>query len=127
MLSVERFIEDHFLPYVDEQKRASTAKGYKDIWNFHVKGKFITARLRDFRTVDGERFLQSLAKEHNYDLSRTTLKHIKSFLSGVFTFKDDGVFSAAQIQYKEYQFRMAANLSPLTHIRSKRSRRCWPY
>lgn len=96
VLSVEQFIHHHYLPHVHEQKRASTAKGYKDIWDFHVKGKFGNVRLRDFRTVDGERFLQSLAKEHDYALSRTTLKHIKSFLSGVFTFaRRQGVLSGA--------------------------------
>jgi integrase len=96
VLSVEQFIRDHYLPHVNEQKRASTAKGYKDIWQFHVKGKFAAVRLRDFRPVDGERFLQSLAKQQNYHLSRTTLKHIKSFLSGVFTFaRRQGVLSGA--------------------------------
>ena len=37
-----------------------------------------------------------MAKEHDYDLSRTTLKHIKSFLSGVFTFaRRQGVLNSA--------------------------------
>ena len=40
--------------------------------------------LREFRTVDGERLFQSIAKEHK--LTCTTLAHIKAFLSGVFRF-----------------------------------------
>jgi integrase len=96
VLTVEQFIQNHYLPHVTQQKRASTAKGYKDIWEFHVKGKFASVRLRDFRTVDGERFLQAVAKQHDYKLSRTTLKHIKSFLSGVFTFaRRQGVLTGA--------------------------------
>lgn len=44
-------------------------------------------------TVDGERLLQSIAKEHN--LTCTTLAHIKAFLSGVFRFaKRQGVINS---------------------------------
>ena len=40
--------------------------------------------LRDFRTVDGEKLLEAIAKEHK--LTSTTLAHIKAFLSGIFRF-----------------------------------------
>jgi integrase len=40
--------------------------------------------LREFRTVDGERILESIAKEH--ELTSTTLAHIKAFLSGIFRY-----------------------------------------
>src|SRR5262249_52790414 len=96
VLSVDQFIESHYLPYADQQKRASTAKGYRDIWKFHIKGNLNGLRLRDFRPVDGERVMQDIAKRRDYKLSRTTLKHIKSFLSGVFTYaRRQGVISAA--------------------------------
>jgi hypothetical protein len=42
--------------------------------------------VRDVRPVDGERLIQDIARASDYHLSRTTLKHIKSFLSGVFTY-----------------------------------------
>src|SRR5262249_33849564 len=86
VLPVQQFIEHHYLPYVEKQKRASTAKGYQDIWRFHIKGSLGAVRLRDFRPVDGERVMQDIARRREYGLSRTTLKHIKSFLSGVFTY-----------------------------------------
>jgi hypothetical protein len=39
----------------------STVKGYKDIWEVHVKGKPTSKlRLREFTTRDGQRFLESL-------------------------------------------------------------------
>jgi integrase len=96
VLSVEQFIESHYLPHVAQQKRASTAKGYRDIWRFHVKSKLGPVQLRDFRPVDGERFMQEVAKRSGYSLSRTTLKHIKSFLSGVFTYaRRQGVLAGA--------------------------------
>jgi integrase len=49
--------------------------------------------LRDFRTVDGERMLESVAAEHK--LTSTTLAHIKAFLSGVFRYaKRQGVINS---------------------------------
>jgi integrase len=49
--------------------------------------------LREFRTVDGERVLESIAKE--YKLTSTTLAHIKAFLSGSFRFaKRRGVINS---------------------------------
>jgi len=86
VLSVSQFIEDHYLPYVDRDKRPSTSKGYGDIWRFHVKARLGATRLRDFRPVDGERLIHDIARQSEYRLSRTTLKHIKSFRSGVFTY-----------------------------------------
>jgi integrase len=49
--------------------------------------------LREFRTVDGERILDLIAKEHK--LTCTTLAHIKAFLSGIFRFaKRQGVINS---------------------------------
>ena len=49
--------------------------------------------LREFRTVDVERILESIAKEH--ELTSTTLAHIKAFLSGIFRFaKRQGVINS---------------------------------
>ena len=46
--------------------------------------------LREFRTVDVERILESIAKEH--ELTSTTLAHIKALLSGISRFaKRQGV------------------------------------
>ena len=51
-------------------------------------------RLRDFRTVDASRMLRAIAKEK--DLTRTTLQHIKSVLSTIFTYaKNEGAFDGA--------------------------------
>jgi hypothetical protein len=59
------------------------------MWKRYLK-PFGEAVLRDFRTTDGERMLESIAKEHK--LTSTTLAHIKAFLSGVFRFaKRQGV------------------------------------
>lgn len=50
--------------------------------------------MREFRTVDASRMLRAIAKER--DLTKTTLQHIKSVLSTIFTFaKNDGAFDGA--------------------------------
>lgn len=91
VMSLERFVESQYLPSVEQQKRVSTYRGYRDIWRRHLKAHG-TIPLRDFRTLDGERILAGIAQAH--DLSGTTLQHIKAFLSGVFRYaKRLGVIS----------------------------------
>jgi integrase len=79
---VAQFIESEYLPWVERCKRPSTAKGYRDIWEDHVKARLGPVSLRDFRPADGTQLLQSIAAHAT--LSRRTMYHIKSFLSGVF-------------------------------------------
>ena len=43
-----------------------------------------TTALRNFRTVDGDNLLRAIAQTEN--LNRTSLAHLKSFLSGVFSY-----------------------------------------
>jgi integrase len=82
-MSLNQFIEDLYLPYVEEQKRRSTYSGYKNLWLRYVQQDGETA-LRDFRTIDGQHMLRAIAGRE--DLSRPTLGHIKHFLSGVFRY-----------------------------------------
>jgi integrase len=51
-------------------------------------------RVRDVRTVHVSRMLRAIAAEH--DLAKNTLQHIKSVLSGIFTYaKNEGAFDGA--------------------------------
>jgi integrase len=96
VLTVARFVDDHYLPYADREKRPSTSKGYRDIWKFYLSPRIGEVRLCDFHPVHGERLMQEIARASDYRLSRTTLKHVKSFLSGVFTFaRRQGVINTA--------------------------------
>jgi integrase len=80
---VADFVENVFLPqYAEKQLRASTLKGYRDIWNDHVKNRLGKLTLRQFRTVHGEQMLAAIARDTS--LGRNSLKRIKSFLSGAF-------------------------------------------
>jgi integrase len=82
-MSLNQFIEDCYLPYVEEQKRRSTYCGYKNIWLRYVQPNGEVA-LREVRTFQGEQMLKDIARREN--LSRTTLGHIKHFLSGAFRY-----------------------------------------
>lgn len=83
-VSVDRFVEESYLPYVSRERRSSTARGYRQIWKRYLKPRCGHLRLREFRTADGERLMSEVARQN--DLSRWTLRHIKAFLSGIFKY-----------------------------------------
>jgi integrase len=91
-MTLLRFTEDRYLPFVEEHKRISTFRGYRNMWRRYLKPRS-EIKLREFRTVEGERILEAIAKEYN--LSSTTLAHIKAFLSGIFRYaKRQGVIDS---------------------------------
>jgi integrase len=75
-------------------KAASTIKGYRDLWEDHIGvatipiGRrvvpFTSLWMRNVRTVDVTSVLRDIAAQHG--LSKNSLKHLKSFLSGIFTY-----------------------------------------
>jgi integrase len=82
--TVNYFIETFYLPHVKKELRPSTYKDYKkDVYEKHVKIRLGEIRLRDFRTVNGQRILRNIA-DSNSDVGHKTLLRIKSFLSGAF-------------------------------------------
>src|SRR5216684_4477877 len=60
----------------------------------HIRDHVGELHLREFRTVDASRMLRAIAKAN--DLTTTTLQHIKSVLSTIFTYaKNEGAFDGA--------------------------------
>jgi len=93
-ITLTAFVEGAYLPWTKEERRASTSKGHQEIWINYLRNRVGELRLREFRTVDASRMLRAIAKER--DLTKTTLQHIKSVLSTIFTFaKNDGAFDGA--------------------------------
>jgi integrase len=91
-MMLTRFVDERYLPFVKSNKRPSTYAGYRNMWTLYLKPHGEIA-LRDFRTVEGEEVLNAIAKKE--DLSRTTMAHIKAFLSGVFRYaKRQGVVNS---------------------------------
>ncbi len=83
-LTVTYFIETFYLPHVQKELRPSTYKDCRrDVYEKHVKIRLGEIRLRDFRTVNGQRILRDIA-DSNSDVGHKTLLRIKSFLSGAF-------------------------------------------
>jgi integrase len=80
-MTLEQFVEQEYLPFVLTQHRASTIHEYNGLWKRYLKAK-AQIGLQQFRTSDGERILNAIAGE----LSVTTLKHVKAFLSGTFRY-----------------------------------------
>jgi integrase len=93
-MTVLHFIDYKYLPWVRQKKKPSTIKGYVDIFENHIRSRVGGIRLRDFRTVDAQRILDDI--DQNQKLSHRSLIHIKSFLSGGFSFaKRIGAFDGA--------------------------------
>jgi hypothetical protein len=93
-ITLTAFVEGLYLPWTKEERRASTSTGHRQIWINHLRDRVGELRLREFRTVDASRMLRAVAKEK--DLTKTTLQHIKSVLSTIFTCaKNEGAFDGA--------------------------------
>jgi integrase len=89
------FIERVYLPSPAVQSlEKSTINGYSDIFRLHLKPLLLNQTLAGFRPVNVARLLEQLAQEK--DFSKTTLQHIKSFLSGIYTYaRTHGHFDGA--------------------------------
>ena len=82
--TLQQFIDSIYFPHVELNKRPSTVKGYRNLYNRHIAGRVAGIRVTAFRTKDGQMLLNKIASEHN--LTHLSLIHVKSFLSGVFKF-----------------------------------------
>jgi integrase len=93
-LTVTEYVDSYFLPYAMGEHRPSTYAGYETLWNTYLSPRLNKITLRDFRCVDATFLLVEIHREHG--LGRTTLKHIKSLLSAIFTYaKRQGVLDGA--------------------------------
>jgi integrase len=82
-MSLKQFVEELYLPFVRRQKRPSTYNGYRKMWDRYLKARADRA-VRDFRTFECEQMLVGIATKYN--VSTTTLRHVKNLLSGIFRY-----------------------------------------
>jgi integrase len=82
IVTVGDFVSQVYLPWIEQHKRPSTAKGYRDIWEDHLEAYASKVWLKDVRTYHVQQWLNEIGKEK---LSRNTLRHVKSVISGIFT------------------------------------------
>jgi integrase len=76
------FVERVYLPFVKQQKRPSTSRGYNQMWADYLRKRCEDAWMREVRTHHVQSWLEEIGRAHG--ISKTTLKHVKNFLSGVF-------------------------------------------
>jgi len=89
-LTVSEYGENFWLPWVRENLKPSTVKGYEKLWRV-LSPHLEKISMRDFRTVNAANLLTELHRQQNF--GRTVLKHCKAVLSGVFTHgKNQGAF-----------------------------------
>jgi integrase len=89
-MTVTDFVESYYLAYARENCRPSTYSAYKTQWESYLAPRLTKIILRDFRTVDAANLFADIHRSHG--LSRSTLRHLKAFMSTVFTFaKNQGV------------------------------------
>ena len=88
------FVENVYLKSIQVLAlEQSTRKGYQDIWDLHLKALLETETLSTFRPVNCAHVLQRLKDK---GLGKRSLQHVKSFLSGIYTFaRSEGHFDAA--------------------------------
>jgi integrase len=79
--TVAAFWEKTYLPFAEQNLRASTVHGYKQIWGQHLESHLGMTPLKDYKTHMGSLFLTSLSKK----LGRHTIQHIRSLASGIFS------------------------------------------
>jgi integrase len=82
-LTIEAFWNDTYLPWVKENKRFSTARGYEYDWKLYVKDQIATKTLIEFTTVHACALLDHCASVKK--LSKRSLAHVKSLCSGIFS------------------------------------------
>jgi integrase len=81
--TLAQFVEGVYFPNISNEKRESTLKGYRARWESQLKARCGHLRLRDFRTCDGQKLLADIARQ-DATLMRSTLRHLRSLLSGIF-------------------------------------------
>jgi integrase len=92
VLCLTECVEQVYFPHIQQYRRPSTVKGYRDIWENHVKALCAGIWVKDVRTFHIQQWLNTIAAPGT--LSRNSLKHIKTFISAVFKFaKQQGYYS----------------------------------
>jgi integrase-like protein len=116
--TLKSFIELSYFPHAREHKRPSTFNGYSNLYKRYIAPRVGGLRVREFRTVDGQRLLDAIASGGNP--SDNSLSNIKTFLSAVFAFvKRMGALDDYN-PWTPRQFPRERNRNPPTRTRCKK-------
>jgi integrase len=81
VVAITDFVETIYLPWVREQKRASTQNGYQKMWDRHLHEHFGQTLLRDYTPGIATRFLTELAQR---GMGMNAVGHVRALMSGIF-------------------------------------------
>jgi integrase len=82
-MPVANFFETVFLPYVQANKEASTARSYQSYWNAYLRDHFNgTKTLKNYQPYQGTNLIEKLAKEY----SENTINHVRALASAIFSY-----------------------------------------
>lgn len=82
--ALETFVENYYLPYVEEALAPMTARSYRHDWDNHVAGSALARKaLREVRAAMVQGFFDDL--EHK-NLARSSHRRIKALLSSILTY-----------------------------------------
>jgi integrase len=99
-LRLSEFIETIYFPRIEQaQKKPSTVKSYRNIYQYHFKDRVAGVWLRDVIPANVQDWLYDIEAhdktEDHLTLTHVSLSHIKNFLSGVFKLaKQEGYLSS---------------------------------
>ena len=74
IVTIGDFVERVYLPWVEQHKRPSTFKGYRDIWEDHLRAICEDVWLKDTRTYHVQGWLNEIGHSEGNDFSRNTLQ-----------------------------------------------------
>ena len=80
-VKLSAFIDSVYFPRIEQRTRPSTFRGYKVLWN-QLKPFCGTLWVRDVRTRHVQTILDTMVVTKRFNIN--SMKHMKSFLSGVF-------------------------------------------
>ncbi len=83
VLTVGAFWKETYLPWVQANKRFSTARGYQTVWKLYVKPELETTPINTFTTVQACELLDRMVTVKK--LNENTLASVKSLCRGIFT------------------------------------------
>ncbi len=81
---VTDFIENVFFSMKQETLRPSTLKGYKHVYERHLKSRLAGKRMCDFELAEAQNLLECIVRETPSLHSSNNLRHIKWFMVSVF-------------------------------------------
>jgi integrase len=82
VVSIGAFWQSTYLPWVEANKRASTARGYRYVWKLYVQPELATTPIDKFNTVDACELLDRMVLVNK--LNENTLASVKSLCRGIF-------------------------------------------